>query len=225
MQDLILLNDGIVTIQKNDAPTYFDTLENFLKDGGNYVDQYTSIDYNRSVRSCWLNGEAVQEFPNEHLDALIDKCQELFDAQQLRKFPPKPETIESLREDKLKELDALSAKFEDNLNKDMFFTSSNGFKCNGDRRTKSNLQDIVTFFDLQAQGGKVMYRDYNNVERELTKEQVQVLLVEHVANGNALYSQKWALQEKINAAKSKDALKKLKLEFAMSDFSKKPVHV
>ena len=60
MQDLILLNDGIVTIQKNDAPTYFDTLENFLKDGGNYVDQYTSIDYNRSVRSCWIYGEALQ---------------------------------------------------------------------------------------------------------------------------------------------------------------------
>lgn len=223
MQDILLLQDGYVSVQKDGAPTYNDTLANFIKDGGADLSDYSSIDYNRSTGSCWLNGKAFQQFPNEQFEALINKCTQLFAAQQLRLFPPKPETVESLRDEKLAELYRLSAAFEDNLNKDMYFISSNGFKCNGDRRTKSNLQDIVTFFDLQAQGGKVEYRDYDNQMRELTKEQVTVLLGEHVANGNALYTQKWQFEEQIKAAKSKEQLKKLKLDFSMSDFSKNPI--
>lgn len=223
MQDILLLQDGYVSIQKDGSPTYNDTLANFIKDGGSDLSGYSSIDYNRSTGSCWLNGEAFQQFPNEQFEALINKCTQLFETQQLRLFPPKPETVESLREDKLAELNKKSAAFEDNLNKDMYFISSNGFKCNGDRRTKSNLQDIVTFFDLQAHNGKVEYRDYDNQMRELTKEQVTVLLGEHVANGNALYTQKWQFEEQIKAAKSKEQLKKLKLDFSMSDFSKKPI--
>lgn len=119
----------------------------------------------------------------------------------------------------MNEVDTESAAFENNLNKDMFFTSSLGFKVNGDRRTKSNLQDIVTFFDLQAKEGKISYRDYDNVSRELTKEQVQTLLIEHVANGNGLYEQKWTYQQLINSAASLDDLANIKIEFRMMDFT------
>lgn len=117
-------------------------------------------------------------------------------------------------------VDKLSAAFEDNLNKDMFFTSSLGFKVNGDRRTKSNLQDIITFFDFQAQDGKIAYRDYNNELRELTKEQIQTLLMEHIANGNGLYEQKWTYQQLINNAESLDDLTNLDIKFEMMDFTR-----
>lgn len=121
----------------------------------------------------------------------------------------------------LTQLSAHADKFEANLNKEMYFVSSQGFKVNGDRRTKDNLQDLVTFFDLQAKEGKIEYRDYDNVNRELTKEQVQTLLLEHVANGQALYTQKWAKQEAINAAESFDDLRAVELTFEMSDFTTK----
>ena len=120
----------------------------------------------------------------------------------------------------LSEVDKQTAKFEDNLNKDMYFTSSLGFKVNGDRRTKDNLQDLVTFFDLQAVEGKIQYRDYDNHDQSLTKEQLQTLLTEHVVNGQSLYTKKWQLQSEIKAAQDFDSLSQIKIEFPMNDFSK-----
>lgn len=117
-------------------------------------------------------------------------------------------------------LDTRSALFESNLNKDMFFTSSLGFKCNGDRRTKSNLQDLIQFFDMQAQYGSISYRDYDNKEQLLTKKQVETLLFEHVANGQALYTQKWTFQDLINSAQTLDDLNTITIEFKMADFRK-----
>lgn len=113
-----------------------------------------------------------------------------------------------------------SAKFESNLNKDMYFTSSLGFKVNGDRRTRSNIQDLITFFDIQAQDGRIPYRDYNNEERNLTKEQLTVMLGEHVVNGQNLYKQKWLKQDAIANAKSFDDLRAISTDFEMSDFTK-----
>lgn len=120
----------------------------------------------------------------------------------------------------LSEVDKQTAKFEDNLNKDMYFTSSLGFKVNGDRRTKDNLQDLITFFDLQAVEGKIQYRDYDNQDQSLTKEQLQTLLTEHVVNGQSLYNKKWQLQSEIKAAQDFDSLNKIKIAFPMNDFSK-----
>lgn len=116
-------------------------------------------------------------------------------------------------------LEAKSSAFENNLNKDMYFTSSLGFRCNGDRRTKDNLQDLITFFDYQSQDGKIQYRDFDNIERELTKEQVQTLLGEHVANSQNLYQQKWAYEQQINTCETLDQLHEIKIEFVMKDYT------
>ena len=129
-------------------------------------------------------------------------------------------SIEDYKAPLLARVDSEAAAFESNLNKAMYFTSSLGFKVNGDRRTKDNLQDLITFFDLQAQEGSIEYRDYDNIDRKLTKEQLQTLLVEHVANGQGLYTQKWAMQQAINAAKTFEDLQAVSLEFKMQDFSK-----
>lgn len=112
-----------------------------------------------------------------------------------------------------------AAKFEDNLNKDMYFTSSLKFKVNGDCRTRDNIQDLITFFDAQQQEGKISYRDYDNKEQKLTKENLQTILKEHITNGQNLYKQKWEKEQKIAAANSFDDLKAISTEFEMSDFT------
>lgn len=129
--------------------------------------------------------------------------------------------LETVKSSLLQYIDAQTAKFEDNLNKDMYFTSSLGFKVNGDRRTKDNLQDLITFFDLQAKEGKIQYRDYDNQDQTLTKEQLQILLTEHVTNGQMLYNLKWQLQSRIKAATSLDDLHDITIAFPMMDFSPK----
>lgn len=132
-------------------------------------------------------------------------------------------SLEQLKEKKLYQVEVLSAKFEENLNKDMYFTSSLGFKCNGDRRTRSNIEDLIIFFDVQATGEPktINYRDYDNQTRQLTKEQLQTLYVEHVTNGQNLYNQKWSLQESINSAGSLEDLNRINIVFNMTDFTPK----
>ena len=129
--------------------------------------------------------------------------------------------LETVKSSLLQYIDAQTTKFEDNLNKDMYFTSSLGFKVNGDRRTKDNLQDLITFFDLQAKEGKIQYRDYDNQDQTLTKEQLQTLLTEHVTNGQMLYNLKWQLQSKVKSAESLNDLHNITIAFPMMDFSPK----
>ena len=129
-------------------------------------------------------------------------------------------SLDELRRHKLAELETEASKFENNLNKDMYFTSSLGFKCNGDRRTRSNIEDLITLLSSpKASVTTVEYRDYDNISRTLTKEQLQVLLEEHQGNGLNIYHQKWALQNKITKAKSVDELKGINITFIMKDFS------
>lgn len=138
---------------------------------------------------------------------------------------------------KLYELAQKAQSFEDNVNKSMYFISSvfvekevqkddkttetvkEHLVINGDRRTRSNLQDLIAYQPTN----NVIYRDYNNQERTLTKEQLQVILKEHVVNGEAIYHQKWKYEAKINSCTTIEELNAIEIKFTMRDFSKKEV--
>lgn len=126
-------------------------------------------------------------------------------------------TVDELRERLMTDLEITAASFEENLNKSMYFTSSLGFKVNGDRRTRSNIEDLITM--LPDDTTTVAYRDYDNQDRELTRPQLQVMIKEHLANGLDLYEQKWAKQAALKAAKSKKALKAVDLTFTFKDYT------
>lgn len=126
------------------------------------------------------------------------------------------ELLTTAKEKKLEELSKVTAKFEDNLNKDMYFTSSLGFRVNGDRRTRSNIEDLIQF----SLAFPVQYRDYDNRVQEVTQEQLQTMLAEHITNGNNLYNQKWNFEAQINACTTKEEVETIKIEFKMMDFGK-----
>lgn len=128
--------------------------------------------------------------------------------------------FEVSKRNKLKELDLIAAKFEDNINKDLYFTSSLGFRCNGDRRTATNLAGLITAYDLPPNNSApVDYRDYDNETHSLNKEQLQVLYAEHLTNGNMLYQQKWEKEAEINEALTLDDLNSVDMTFYMQDYS------
>lgn len=137
---------------------------------------------------------------------------------------PEP-TFEELKAQKTQELSSKAASFENNLNKEMYFTSSLGFKVNGDRRTKSNIQDLIASFDLMATGDPktVAYRDYDNVDRQVTKEQLQVMYQEIVAAGLSLYQEKWRLESELAAITTKEELEDFEIIFNMPDYSTEPL--
>lgn len=117
---------------------------------------------------------------------------------------------------KVKDLVALTDKFEENKNNDMFFTSSLGFRVNGDRRTRSNIEDLIKY----SSEFPVDYRDYDNKKQEVSKEDLQVMLGEHITNGHNLYAQKWAYEQQIAAAKTVEEVEAIEFNFEMIDFTK-----
>lgn len=135
---------------------------------------------------------------------------------------------------KLYELSAQALAFEDNVNKSMYFISSVFVEkevqkddettetvkeyliINGDRRTRSNIQDLITYQPTD----NVIYRDYENIERTLTKDELKIILKEHIVNGQMLYNQKWEYEAKINACTTIEELNAIEIKFTMHDFSK-----
>lgn len=135
----------------------------------------------------------VYVFADEHTDALLVEA----------------------KEKKLEELSKVTALFEDNLNKDMYFTSSLGFRVNGDRRTRSNIEDLIAF----TQTFPVAYRDYDNVMRNVTENELRTMLVEHITNGNNLYQTKWLLESQIQECTTIEEVNAIEIKFEMMDFS------
>lgn len=129
-------------------------------------------------------------------------------------------TLDELKSDKLSDLATKAQAFENNVNKEMWFKSSvNGYLINGDRRTRSNIQDLITYQPTD----NVIYRDYENIERTLTKDELKIILKEHVVNGEAIYHQKWEYEAKINACTTIEELNAIEIKFTMHDFSKEEV--
>ena len=116
---------------------------------------------------------------------------------------------------KLEELAQVTALFENNLNKDMYFTSSLGFRVNGDRRTRSNIEDLIRF----SPAFPVQYRDYDNIFQKVTKDHLETMLQEHITNGLNLYQQKFSYESQIDECQNIEEVEAIKIKFEMMDFS------
>lgn len=125
-------------------------------------------------------------------------------------------TLNECKAIKAADLAYQTALFENNLNKDMYFTSSLGFRVNGDRRTRSNIEDLIRFSTVFP----VQYKDYDNNFQQVTKDNLETMLQEHITNGLNLYQQKFSYESQINACTTKEEVEAIKIEFEMMDFSK-----
>ena len=135
--------------------------------------------------------------------------------QEQQKDAEENRSLESWKILKLEELQKISDAFENNVNKKMWFVSSvEGYYINGDRRTRSNIQDLIDFSESEP----IVYRDYLNIERELTKDQLRIMLKEHILNGQNLYKQKWIMLEEINACTTIEEVKNIDILFKMTNF-------
>lgn len=124
-------------------------------------------------------------------------------------------TLTEYKEVRLAELSEYAGQFDQYKCDAMFVTSSvGGYRFNADIRSQTNIKGL-----LELPGESFAYRDYDNVFRSLTKAELQTLYNECLANGANLYQQKWAKQEAINSAISKEDLDKIEIVFTMMDFS------
>ena len=85
MQKLFVINGGRVVVQDN-SQTYSETYENYLLDGGIPPPAgITSLDYNKTLKTCSINGKAFQEFPWQYAENVIDSVSKLCNVFDQRK--------------------------------------------------------------------------------------------------------------------------------------------
>lgn len=75
MQELVIIENGKVTVHAN-GKSYIDTFENFITDGGTTLPENVSaLNYNRTLQSSWINGKAFQTFPNEYAESTLNSIE------------------------------------------------------------------------------------------------------------------------------------------------------
>ena len=143
--------------------------------------------------------------------------------------PPKIETEEKIEENKLietntenkedknnqeKKEDKIESKIEQIENKDMFLTSSLGFRVNADPKAKRNMDTLI---ELQVQ----TFRDYDNViHTDITVQDLETIKREISLNAVNLYNQKWAMESEINSLETIEDIKNYEIKFEMLNFAK-----
>ena len=151
-------------------------------------------------------GERVSKYVTDN-DLTFEKCDDGF------KIVEKQEkTLEELREQKLNELSSQASHFEQTENKDMFLTSSLGFRVNADPKAKRNIDTLI---ELQVQ----TFRDYDNViHTNITVQDLETIKREISLNTINLYNQKWRMESEINSLETIEDIKNYEIKFEMLKF-------
>lgn len=170
-----------------------------------YVGLGTDIDYYKN------NGFVRKDVEQSEVDGfwyLSSKCPHYTDEEKLA----------NAKTAKLEELSRISHQYSAyECPVDMYIVSSTGFKVDADVCSQTNMQGLVLMLEP---GQTTQYKDFNNEFQEVSREQLETMIVECEQNGLNLYQQKFEYESQINAAQSIEELDAIELVFEMMDFSK-----
>lgn len=94
----------------------------------------------------------------------------------------------------------------------MYIISSLGYKVNADPKALRNIEVLIDI-------GITQFRNYDNETVEVTTDNLKTIKSEIGINAVRLYQQKWAFEDLINKAETKEELDAIEIKFTMSDFS------
>jgi hypothetical protein len=211
MQNIIILdtNNDKVIVQAQEK-VYMDTINNFFVDYGKEI-EYKSIDYNCGTESCWLNGVAFQQYPNEICEDILKSIDELIAKKAAREYIAL--TFDELKAIKLSEVDAWTER-----------KIAGGFisECTGeivrydsDKDTQLTMQGIALnvsterFKNEYPDGCPVRgYKDGETVKtiQYLNASQVYTWCADLSSHVGACKQQGWSKQAEVAAALSKEDL-------------------
>lgn len=217
MQNIIILdtNNDKVIVQAQEK-VYMDTINNFFVDYGKEI-EYKSIDYNCGTESCWLNGVAFQQYPNEICEDILKSIDELIDKKAAREYIAL--TFDELKAIKLSEVDAWTER-----------KIAGGFisECTGeivrydsDKDTQLTMQGIALnvsterFKNEYPDGCPVRgYKEGETVKtiQYLNASQVYTWCADLSSHVGACKQQGWSKQAEVAAASSKEELDAITLD-------------
>lgn len=209
MQDLIIYNESQVLVQSS-GKTYQETRKNFVADYGKTV-IYQSINYNRTTRSCWLNGETFRSYPNALCEDILNSIGTLLEKKTEREYIVP--TLAELKEEKIAEVDAWTA---DKITGG-FISECTGEKVryDSDKDTQLTMQGIALnvsterFKNEYPDGCPVRgYKEGETVKtiQYLNASQVYTWCADLSSHVGACKQQGWSKQAEVAAALSKEEL-------------------
>jgi len=216
MQDLIIFDENEVIIQSN-GKDYQDTKDNFLLDYGKVIPQMsvaqivqndednkvvnelqdiTTIDYNRNVKSCWLNGHAFQEYPNEVCEDILNSIDSLLEAKANREYVEP--TLDELRTAKLTSLKSM----RDTLEVEPITYNGNNFDYDEKARDRINAAIIALDMQTQATGteASLFWTTADNFEAEVTANDLRGVISNVAIRSNELHIKYRNLKDKVKTA-------------------------
>lgn len=111
--------------------------------------------------------------------------------------------LEELRAAKLQDLAAWFTWASDNAH---LTSTVIGYEIDADETANRNIEGLIKAVEAGNLQEPVYFMDYDNQVRPVDLNMLKVMQLEVIANGQALYQQKWALRSAIEAAQSKAEL-------------------
>lgn len=211
MQNIIILdtNNDKVIVQAQEK-VYMDTINNFFVDYGKEI-EYKSIDYNCGTESCWLNGVAFQQYPNEICEDILKSIDELIAKKAAREYIAL--TFDELKAIKLSEVDA----WTESKITGGFISECTGeiVRYDSDKDTQLTMQGIAPnvsterFKNEYPDGCPVRgYKEGETVKtiQYLNASQVYTWCADLSSHVGACKQQGWSKQAEVAAALSKEEL-------------------
>lgn len=112
------------------------------------------------------------------------------------------------------ELDLISDQLFQYKCKDMYLTSSLGFKINADTSSQKNLEVLIRIGQPTDK-----FKDYNNNYQSVTIENLNTMLTECAINGANLYATRFSYCDVLKASDSMEEIMEIKFDFKMLDFT------
>ena len=177
---------GIATIDNEKEISSFEYIELGEYNGKQYI--YTSTD-----------SDHIPSQPDDISFKKVTKCPAVF--------------IDEWRIKRKAELDSIFDNLSQYKCKDMYLTSSLGFKINADISSQKNLEVLIRI------GQPTKFKDYNNNYQSVTLEHLNTMLTECAINSASLYSTRFSYCDVLKASESLDEIMQLKFDFKMIDFT------
>ncbi len=124
-------------------------------------------------------------------------------------------TLEELKAAKKAELDAAFLQW---YQQDAIVTSSLGFIADSDERAVTDVSGLIKVSEATGEG--TIFMDADNQPHPLTLEELKLLQLEILQNGQFAYKQKWQIRDAIDAAADAEALEAIEINFVGLDFTK-----
>lgn len=178
---------GIATIDNEKEITSFEYTELGEYNGKQYI--YTSA-----------NSDHIPAQPDDINFKKVSKCPTVF--------------IDKWRAKRKAELDSISDNLSQYKCKDMYLTSSLGFKINADISSQKNLEALIRIGQPTDK-----FKDYDNNYQSVTVENLNTMLTECAVNGANLYATRFSYCDTLKASDSMDEIMEIKFDFKMLDFT------